>query len=57
MARSGAFVFDYYVNFVEYDGSQRSLLLYKVIDLLTDVEDDDDADDKKQRNEERGYEL
>ena len=36
---------------------QRSLLTYKVINLLTDIEDDDDADDKKQRHKEGCYEF
>ena len=42
---------------VKHDSSQRCFLLHKVIDLLADVKDDDDADDQKQRHEERGYEL
>ena len=42
---------------VEYDGSERRFLLNKVVNLLTDVEDDDDADDQKQRHEERAYEF
>ena len=36
---------------------QGSLLADKVINLLTDVEDDDNADDKKQRHKESGNEL
>ena len=42
---------------VEYDGLQRCLLADKVINLFADVEDDDDADDEKQRNKECGNEF
>ena len=42
---------------IKYDGPQRCLLADKVINLLTDVEDDDDADDQKQRHKECGDEL
>ena len=42
---------------VKDDSLERSFLLDKVIDSLADVEDDDDADDQKQRHEERAYEL
>ena len=42
---------------VEDDSLKRSLLGNEIVDLLTDVEDDDDADYKKQRHEEGAYEL
>ena len=42
---------------VEDDGPERSFLLDKVVNLLTDVKDDDDADDQKQRHKERAYEF
>ena len=42
---------------VKDDGSERSFLLHKVINLLTDIEDDHDTDDQKQRHKERAYEL
>ena len=36
---------------------EGSFLGHEVIDLLTDVEDDDDADDKQQRHKEGSHEL
>ena len=42
---------------VKDDGLERSLLRHEVIDLLTDVEDDDNADDKQQRHKEGSHEL
>ena len=42
---------------VEYDSPQWRFLAHELIDLLTDVEDDDDADDQKQRHKERRYEF
>ena len=42
---------------VKDDGPERSFLLHKVINLLTDIEDDHDTDDQKQRHKERAYEL
>ena len=42
---------------VEDDSLERSLLRHEVIDLLTDVEDDDNADDKQQRHKEGSHEL
>ena len=42
---------------VKDDRPQRRFLGHEVIDLLADVEDDDDADDKKQRHEEGSHEL
>ena len=42
---------------VENHRLQRSLLAYEIVNLLADVEDDDDADDKKQRHKEGGNEF
>ena len=42
---------------VKHDSPQRRLLADKIINLLTDVEDDDDADDQKQRHKERCHEF
>ena len=42
---------------VENDLFQRSFLRYEVIDLLTDIEDDNDTDDKEQRDKEGRYEF
>ena len=42
---------------VKDDGLERSFLLNKVINPLADVEDDDDADNQKQRHKERAYEF
>ena len=42
---------------VEDDGLQRRFLAHEIVDLLADIEDDDDADDKDQGHEERAYEL
>ena len=42
---------------IEYNGPQWRFLTHELIDLLTDVEDDDDADDQKQRHKERRYEF
>ena len=36
---------------------ERSFLRDEVIDLLTDIEDDDDADNKQQRHKECSHEL
>ena len=42
---------------VEDDGPQRRFLADKIVDLLTDVEDYDDADDQQKGNEECRDEL
>ena len=42
---------------VKYDSPERCFLAHKVIDLLTDIEDDDDADYKQQRHKECRYEF
>ena len=42
---------------VEYDGSKRRFLLNEVINPFTNVEDNNDADDQKQRHKERAYEF
>ena len=42
---------------VKDDGLERSFLRHEIINLLADIEDDDDADDKKQRHEEGADEL
>ena len=42
---------------IKYDGLERCLLADKIINLLTDIEDDDDADDEQQRHKECRYEF
>ena len=37
--------------------SQRGFLGHKVIDLLTDIKNDDNADDENQRHKESSHEL
>ena len=42
---------------IEYDSPERSFLLDKVVNPLTDIEYDYDTDDKKKCHKECGYEL